>query len=410
MLTAPHPCDGRVKKGMQHHRRRFFSPGEVIFSEGERQDIAFIVEEGEVEIWTSAGQQRRVLNILGPGELFGELALIDRQPRSASASALTKVSLAVVSQQQVEERLAEADPILRMVLHVVMAHFRSEIDRARANYSPYVREYRESAGDTPLARITEAIEMIKLESELKAAMENEEFRLVYQPILELKTKKISGLEALIRWRSPQRGEVMPGAFMPLAEATSLIVPIGNWVIDTGLNDLLLFREAARADITLSFNLARRQMEHAEFLSFLSARVASKGLAPASVKLEMLERNLFQSQMVDAWIQDCMARGFSILLDDFGTGYSSLQYLQEYQPAALKIDRSFVKGLGQRVESERICRAIIELAHALGIGVIAEGVETLQQVRLLTDMGCPHAQGYFFSPPLPPDAIRKRLSA
>jgi EAL domain-containing protein (putative c-di-GMP-specific phosphodiesterase class I) len=106
----------------------------------------------------------------------------------------------------------------------------------------------------------------------------------------------------------------------------------------------------------------------------------------------------------------MARGFSILLDDFGTGYSSLQYLQEYQPAALKIDRSFVKGLGQRVESERICRAVVELAHAMGIGVIAEGVETLQQVRLLTNMGCPHAQGYFFSPPLPPDAIRKRLSA
>lgn len=125
---------------------------------------------------------------------------------------------------------------------------------------------------------------------------------------------------------------------------------------------------------------------------------------------MLERNLFKSDTVHAWIQDCVGRGFSILLDDFGTGYSSLQYLQEYQPAALKIDRSFVQGLGKRIESDRICRAIIELAHALGIGVIAEGVETLQQARILTNMGCQQAQGYFFSPPLTADAIRQRLGA
>jgi len=396
---------------MAHLVRRIFTQGETIFSEGDRQDIAFIIEEGEVEIWTEINGAKRVLNILGPGALFGELALVDRQPRSASASALKETILTVVTQQQVDERLADADPILRMVLFVVMRHFRSEVARARSQYAPF--DHRQSASQAiehAQRRIDEAIELVKTEAELRNAMQNGEFRLLYQPIHELKTQKIAGLEALIRWKSPTRGEIMPSAFMPLAESTSLIVPIGNWIIDAGLKDYLLFRESARRDVTLSFNLARRQMEHEAFLPFLSELVSQHNIAPHHIKLEMLERNLFESDTVNSWIQDCVGRGFSILLDDFGTGYSSLQYLQEYQPAALKIDRSFVKGLGQRVESERICRAIIELSHALGIGVIAEGVETLQQARMLTDMGCQQAQGYFFSPPLPAEAIRQRLSA
>jgi EAL domain-containing protein (putative c-di-GMP-specific phosphodiesterase class I) len=394
---------------MPHRTKRIFKAGDRIFNEGEAQDIAYIIEEGEVEIFTEFKGEKRTLNILGTGALFGELALVDRQPRSASAEAKTNALLTVVTQQQVEERLADADPILRMVLFVVMRHFRSEVDRSRAGYGPYARSP-QTPEDFNERKVTEAIEMIKLEAELRSAMRNDEFRLHYQPIHDLRSQKIAGLEALIRWKSPTRGEIMPAAFMPLAEATSLVVPIGNWVIDAGLKDFLDFRDAAGDHLTLSFNLARRQMESAEFLPFLSESVLARGISPTSIKLEMLERNLFQSEMVSGWIQDCTARGFGILLDDFGTGYSSLQYLQEYQPAALKIDRSFVKGLGIKPESERICKAVIELAQALGIGVIAEGVETLQQVRMLQNLGCHHAQGYFFSPPLAADAIRQRLGA
>lgn len=397
-------------KTMSERIRRVFRAGETVFTEGERQDIAFIIEEGEIEIWTEIGGQRRVLNILGPGALFGELALVDRQPRSASATALTQTVLTVVTQQQVDERLADADPILRMVLFVVMRHFRSEVERARNHYAPFQRSTETGpAVENAQRRIDEAIDLIKTEAELKSAMENDEFRLLYQPIHNLRTQKIAGLEALIRWKSPTRGEILPSAFMPLAESTSLIVPIGNWVIDAGLRDYLVFRDAARDDLSLSFNLARRQMEHGDFLPFLTRMTSDRNIAPHAIKLEMLERNLFQSDTVDDWIQDCVQRGFSILLDDFGTGYSSLQYLQEYQPAALKIDRSFVKGLGKRVESERICKAIIELAHALGIGVIAEGVETLEQAKMLHNLGCQQAQGYFFSPPLSAKAIQQRLA-
>ncbi len=394
---------------MPHSAKRIFKSGESIFSEGEMQDIAFIVEEGEVEIYTELDGEKRVLSRLGPGALFGELALVDRQPRSASAAALSDTLLTVVTQQQVDERLADADPILRMVLFVVMRHFRSEVERSRAGYGPYTRAQADAA-DTAQRKIAEAIEMIKLEAELKAAMRNNEFRLVYQPICDLKTQRISGLEALIRWKSPTRGEILPAAFMPLAEATSLIVPIGAWVIESGLKDFMTFRKSAADGLTLSFNLARRQMENLSFLPRLTESVDGHGIDPKHVKLEMLERNLFQSEQVAGWIRDCAARGFSILLDDFGTGYSSLQYLQEYQPAALKIDRSFVKGLGLKKESERICKAIIELAQALDIDVIAEGVETLQQVRILESLGCKHAQGYFFSPPLTASAIQQRLGA
>jgi CRP-like cAMP-binding protein len=119
--------------------RRIFTQGEIIFNESDRQDVAFIIEEGEVEIWTNVDSEKRILNILGPGALFGELALVDRQPRSASASAIKQTILTVVTQQQVDERLADADPILRMVLFVVMRHFRSGVERARSQYGPYDR-------------------------------------------------------------------------------------------------------------------------------------------------------------------------------------------------------------------------------------------------------------------------------
>jgi EAL domain-containing protein (putative c-di-GMP-specific phosphodiesterase class I) len=148
-------------------------------------------------------------------------------------------------------------------------------------------------------KVAEAIEMIKLEAELRSAMRNNEFRLHYQPIHDLRSQKISGLEALIRWKSPTRGEIMPAAFMPLAEATSLVVPIGNWVIDAGLKDFLDFRDAAGDHLTLSFNLARRQMESAEFLPFLSESVLARGISPTSIKLEMLERNLFSQKWFQA---------------------------------------------------------------------------------------------------------------
>lgn len=396
---------------MNQISKRFFGAGEVIFAEGDVQDIAYIVEEGRVEIWTMIDEERRVLNSLGMGSLFGELALVDRQPRSASATAATDTLLTIVTQQQVDERLADADPILRMVLFVVMQHFRSEVERSRAAYGPFARKTSVSAeGDLNERKIAEAIEMIKVEAELKAAMRNDEFRLLYQPIYHLESQKIEGVEALIRWRSPTRGEILPAAFMPLAESTSLILPIGNWVIECGLKDLIGFRNCARQDLTLSFNLARRQMESHAFLPFLSESVLGHGIPPENIKLEMLERNLFQSDQVGNWIRDCAARGFSILLDDFGTGYSSLQYLQEYQPAALKIDRSFVKGLGLKPESERICKAIIDLAEALGIGAIAEGVETPTQARMLQEMGCRYAQGFLFSPPVSAAEIVNKLGA
>lgn len=396
---------------MNQISKRFFNAGEVIFAEGDVQDIAYIVEEGMVEIWTMIDDERRVLNSLGMGSLFGELALVDRQPRSASATAATDTLLTIVTQQQVDERLTDADPILRMVLFVVMQHFRSEVERSRAAYGPFARKT-SVAADTDLneRKIAEAIEMIKVEAELKAAMRDNEFRLLYQPIYDLESQKIEGVEALIRWRSPTRGEILPASFMPLAESTSLILPIGNWVIECGLKDLTRFRDGVRKDLTLSFNLARRQMESQAFLPFLSDSVKSHGIPPENIKLEMLERNLFQSDHVKYWMRECAARGFSILLDDFGTGYSSLQYLQEYQPAALKIDRSFVKGLGLRPESDRICKAIIDLAEALGIGAIAEGVETAEQARRLKEMRCRYAQGFLFSPPVSAAEIVHKLGA
>lgn len=394
---------------IQHVDTRIFHEGEIIFAEGEASDYAYIIEDGEVEIFTHIGADRKVLNILVPGNLFGELALVDRQPRTASALATKRTTLTLVTQQQVDERLSDSDPILRMLLYVVMKHFRQEVNRARAQYSAFShKDLTPDAEAFNQMRIVEAVAMARLEAELRTALKENHFRLYYQPVTDIASGNILGLEALIRWDNPKRGLLSPYEFIEIAEATNLILPIGKWVVSEGLSTFKSIQDRIKDDLTISFNIARRQMEQTEFLPALAENAKSRSIDPKKIHLEILERNLFLRSQMENWITECAKHGFPVLLDDFGTGYSSLLYLQQFQPASLKIDRSFISGLPDSKQSRSICKAIIDLAHAMNIGIIAEGIETKEQAKMLIELGCTHGQGYLYSKPVPASALMDLL--
>ncbi len=382
-----------------------FRAGEEIFKEGDAATFAYIIQEGEIEIWTVVDGQRFVLNVLKSGSLFGELALVDNQPRSASATALTDCILMLVTTEQVNQRIQEADPILQMLLWVVMRHFRSEtrnfrrIQEGQGNLSSEQLNTEKQQKSEASKRVSHAVDLIRMEGDLKTAIEQQQFQLVYQPIVNLKTNYITGFEALIRWHSPERGYVYPDIFIPLAESTSLIIPIGKWVIKQGLQDLKKIEKAYGKPLFMSFNIATRQIEEPNFIEWILAAVQEVGIEPSQVKLELLERILFKSENTLNWVYNCRAEGFLLALDDFGTGYSSLQYLNEFNLDSIKIDKSFVQGLGIKNNSQSICQAIINLALALNMTVVAEGIETETHLAMLRDMGCSFGQGYYFSKPV-----------
>ncbi|NJN75549.1 MAG: EAL domain-containing protein [Synechococcaceae cyanobacterium RL_1_2] len=386
-----------------------FKAGECIFEEGDARSFAYIIEEGEIEIWRETDGNRVVLNVLKSGSMFGELALVDAQPRSASASARTDSILTLVTQEQVNNRIESSDPILRMLLLVVMRYFRAEIDRIRPQ-----NKNSESTLDPKINnnlhlgshlspqdlehRISEAVEMIRMESELQTAIHEGQFRLVYQPIINLETTEIAGFEALIRWQSPSRGFIRPDLFIPLAESTSLIIPIGQWIMRQALDDLKKIQTAGHDNLFMSLNIASRQIEDKNFISDLLQEVDRVGVKPAQVKLEIIERSLFDLNVSLPWVHQCREIGFPIVLDDFGTGYSSLQYLNQYNLDTIKVDRSFVMQMKDSKSSANICRTIVDLSKYLDMTAVAEGIEEKSHVDLLKEMGCGYGQGYYFAKP------------
>ncbi|OKH12007.1 EAL domain-containing protein [[Limnothrix rosea] IAM M-220] len=381
--------------------RRHVLAGEFIFREGDPGDYAYIIEEGEVEISTVIDDKPVVLNVLKQGIMFGELALVDGRTRSAAAVANTDVLLTIVTKEQVNMRVDSADPILRMLLFVVMRYFRSETSwRMHGKpLEPTANEMLTQPAIDLNRRIDQAVDLIRMESELRMAIAEKQFCLHYQPIVNLQTGAIAGFEALIRWQSPSRGFIRPDIFIALAESTSLILPIGEWVIEESGKALKAFEAAYQQPLFMSINIASRQIEEPTFIQTLVKKVKELNIENRQIKLEILERSLFNSELAQRWIQDIRKLGFLVALDDFGTGYSSLQYLNDYHLDNIKIDKSFVGGLGSKSKSSSLCAAMINLAEALEMSVIAEGIECAEQATALKELGCLFGQGYHFSRPM-----------
>ncbi len=264
-------------------------------------------------------------------------------------------------------------------------------------------------------------QQLQMQSQLSLALERDELFLEYQPSVGMRDGKIVGLEALIRWRHPERGLVRPDTFIPVAEHAGLIDQIGDWVIDTAVNQLKQWNDMGCDDIAMSINFSALQFRRADLVERVIAKVKAIGVAPSSIIIEITESTLIRNldTAVDM-VTDLSEAGFRIALDDFGTGYSSLSYLQRFPIDIVKIDRSFLRDFPTQAHDTEIVSAIVAIAHNLGKRVVAEGVETERQFAVLKNLHCDEIQGFLFSKPLSresasalllnPSKIRRTLRA
>ncbi|MBW4484866.1 MAG: EAL domain-containing protein [Tildeniella torsiva UHER 1998/13D] len=388
---------------------RLFTAGETIFIEGSTADKAYILESGYVEIFVGTGDDSLQLNVLGAGDIFGEMGIIDASPRSASAKALSPCRCMVVSAAQVAERIESSSPMVRLFISMSLHRNRAYNAYLRTLATPQISLPRPAVTEQAYARsqqYQEILDDIKLESDLQNAVRNDDLSLVYQPLINLTNGTIVGFEALLRWQCPQRGAVTPQRFIALAEETSLILPMGDWILEHSCADLCRFQThleslgQSSTDFFISINISVRQFQQPDFFERLIACTQRHGVDAQQIKLEVTERIfLNEVEAIDS-IGKCRAAGFEVSLDDFGTGYSSLNYLERCEIDCLKIDQSFIQKLCSSDRAKILVGSIIDIARQLGLPTVAEGIETPAQMAALKSMGCDIGQGFLFSRPLP----------
>ncbi|NRR31531.1 EAL domain-containing protein [Oxalobacteraceae bacterium] len=254
-----------------------------------------------------------------------------------------------------------------------------------------------------------ALKRMQLEANLRLALENDELSLHYQPQIDVLSGRMTGMEVLTRWTSATLGHVSPAEFIPVAEESGVIVPLGHWVLQTTCRQAALWRAAGLLDgiERIAVNLSACQTRDCDLMSDLEAILAETGLPPSLLELEITEGVLMDNVQANLKLMECIrAAGIQLSIDDFGTGYSSMAYLKRFPIDQLKIDRSFVKDVPG--EGTPIATAIIAMAHSLNLSVVAEGVETIEQVEFLRKAGCDLMQGYYFARPMPPEQLESLL--
>lgn len=260
--------------------------------------------------------------------------------------------------------------------------------------------------------VAELNEMVQrraaLERDLRIALQKQQFRLHYQPQLDLATGRIVGVEALLRWRHPERGEISPAEFIPVAESSGLIMPIGDWVLRTACREARAWQDAGLPPVRVAINLSAMQFRHRNLLDTITAALAESGLEPRWLEVELTESLIMRDvrATIDT-LQHLHELGVQIAVDDFGTGYSSLSYLTRFPVSKIKLDKSFVRDVDKR-DGAAIARTVIALGHSLNMKVMAEGVETEYQLRFLREHACNEVQGYYFSRPMSAGAIQRLL--
>lgn len=373
-----------------------YAPGSHVFREGDPPDAAYVIDEGRVEVYTIHNDQKLILNYLGPGDLLGEMAVIDREPRSASARAVSQCTLTEVREDQISERLQQADSVVRLLVQALLRRYRTGLKAVRDRGIPLPEP------DDEQSDHGQVIDKFRLEAELMDAIDNEELSVVFQPILDVHSGRISGFESLTRWQHPRRGAISPAEFIALAEETSLILPVGHYALSKSSQALAELMRQASASLTehlwVSVNVSARQSAVVDFADLVKAELERVGLSTRHFKLEITESLTLDFDRVSGLIDRCSELGIGVALDDFGTGHSNLSRLHALRFDTVKLDQSFVRQMMHDARCAELVKGILQMIRALGADVVAEGVETIEQARFLKAAGCRYLQGYLIGKP------------
>jgi EAL domain-containing protein (putative c-di-GMP-specific phosphodiesterase class I) len=255
----------------------------------------------------------------------------------------------------------------------------------------------------------QAVERVTLESGLRSALAEQQLFLMYQPQMDIATRRITGLEALLRWQHPELGLVPPDKFIQIAENSGLIVPIGEWVLRTACSEARKWQDEGFSAVTVAVNVSAVQFRQENFGEVIRKVLRETGLPPQRLELELTESLLLtNADLMLSVIQELKSIGVTLAIDDFGTGYSSFNYLRQFQISKLKVDRSFIRDVAVNPGDAAITAAIISMAKSLHLKVIAEGVEDEGQMAFLREHQCDEIQGYYFSKPLAVDKVADKL--
>lgn len=379
--------------------REIFTSGQQIFKYGDAGDCAYLIEEGEVEVLiVKQGKEHRI-RLIGKGELFGEVSLIDYQPRTATIRAVERTVLVPIPRKLMEGLLEKSDPVLRHLLLVILDRFRNRNDGSALSAGSAVVSPEQSKRRSTVKG--EATQKLSLAHGMKRALTHEEFQLYYQPICSLADGSVAGFEALIRWHHPTDGLIQPNDFLWIAEQAGLIHEIGLWTLERACRDWKTLKPLADYKLPfISVNLSAVQLGNEMLVDDIKAIMAGQHMEAKELKLELTETVMVDHPEIALKImRRLIDLGCSLALDDYGAGHSGLRYLQRYPLDTLKIDGAFIEPIAGSAQSLEIVRSSVALAHSLGMSVVAEGVETEGVRAKLVKMKCDFGQGWYFSRPV-----------
>lgn len=373
---------------MEQQKTVTYKAGEQIFALGDVGDSAYLIQSGLVRISVGKDEDQRILGLLGDGQLLGEMAVIDSHPRMADAFALEDTTLVRIETHQFLDRIERADPLVRALLMLVIERYRSGLDRAIEH----------NQHDVQPSISQDDFYSLRVEAALKADMAADRVAVQLQPVVALANEEAKGFEALLRWSSEAFPELATQALVDIAEQTRLINELGYYVFKRACEDFVT--NGLHKAHWLSINVSAKQLLQPHFVDHCWDIAKEAGMPFEKILFELTESCIPEAEVILPTLNQIRERGGKIALDDYGNGTSSLIHVCRFTVDFVKLDREIIAEIETSQEALTIVRAVVGAAAALGIEVVAEGVQTEAQRDLLISAGCTYVQGYFYAKPAP----------
>jgi EAL domain-containing protein (putative c-di-GMP-specific phosphodiesterase class I) len=360
--------------------------GERIFAAGDTGDCAYLIKTGAVRVSVGEGEQQRTLGLLGEGQLLGEMAVIDNSPRMADAYAHEDTVLQRIESHQFLDRVEQADPLLKKLLHVVVKRYRGGLERVRMT----------AAARAPAALTVDDYYPLRVEAALKKDLDAGRVAVQIQPVLNLGNEQTVGFEALLRWHSEAFPEMGTQALVGLAEQTRLINDLGYYVFERACAEFVAAGLHQRH--WLSINVSAKQLLESDFVERCEELAREQGMPFSQLVFELTESCIPEAELIQQPLSQLREKGARVALDDYGNGSSSLIHVCKFKVDFVKLDSEIISGLETLEEARVVVKAVVGAAKALDIRVVAEGVQTAAQRDFLADVGCELVQGYWYAEP------------